>query len=71
MVTISQTLKNCIFLSVNPFFHTFGGLEIGPFCAARAHGCKGVQSAFINENNFFLKNFRIGSKLSRDGFVAS
>ena len=37
------------FLSVNPFFTTFGGLEIGPFCAARAHGCKGAQSAFINE----------------------
>ena len=28
---------------------TFGGLEIWSFCAARAHGCKGVQSAFINE----------------------
>ena len=64
--------ENLHFLVGQPIFTTFGGLEIGQFCAAKAKGCEGAQSAFINEKiKIFLENFRIGSNLSRDGFMAS
>ena len=41
--------ENLHFLVCQLIFSTFGGLEIGSFCAARAHACKFAQSAFINE----------------------
>ena len=41
--------ENLHFLVGQLIFSTFGGLEIEPFCAARAHGCKGAQSAFKNK----------------------
>ena len=41
--------ENLHFLVGQLIFFTFGGIEIGSFCAARAKLCKFAQSAFINE----------------------
>ena len=46
--------ENSHFLVGQPIFSTFGGLEIGSFCVARAHACKFAQGAFINEKSKFF-----------------
>ena len=39
--------ENLHFFGRSTHLSTFGGLENGSFCAARARGCKFAQSAFI------------------------